>query len=178
MKNSESNFALICKIIFGFFLIYTSATLYTNATQWVFMNSVNLIFHEAGHVIFMLFGRFIYMLGGTLMEIGVPLAVTAHFFIKKEFFATSFGFWWLSISLWSVSVYASDAELQLLPLLGGESSIHDWNYVLGELHILNHAHTVGNIFFTLSLLSFIFFLLYMYFDILSRYKQNSCISET
>jgi hypothetical protein len=36
----------------------------------------------------------------------------------------------------NVSVYAGDSLALQLPLLGGQDSIHDWNYLLSSLNLL------------------------------------------
>ena len=48
-------------------------------------------------------------------------------------------------SLLNVSVYAGDAVLMQLPLLGGDDSIHDWNYLLDQLGLLNHASLISGL---------------------------------
>ncbi len=39
----------------------------------------------------------------------------------------------------------------MLPLLGAEGVIHDWDYILGRLHMLNWGHVVGNLIYTTGL---------------------------
>ncbi|MFN2493444.1 MAG: hypothetical protein ABR501_11245 [Pyrinomonadaceae bacterium] len=43
----------------------------------------------------------------------------------------------------NVSVYAGDAVALQLPLLGGEGSMHDWNYMLGYLGLLDSTKQIG-----------------------------------
>jgi hypothetical protein len=54
----------------------------------------------------------------------------------------------------NVSVYAADAQAQLLPLLGGNKVYHDWHYLLGELDILQYDAEVGYIIFGIAILIF------------------------
>ncbi len=137
------------------------------------MNNVNLIFHEAGHVIFSFFGHFMHVLGGTLAEIGVPLIIIIHFLMQRQWYSVGFGFWWLSIAFWSISVYASDAQTQILPLLGGDSAGHDWTNILGMLGILRYDLVVGKVFLFLSILAFCIALLLFLFDIKRQYDTET-----
>ncbi|MDQ6652390.1 MAG: hypothetical protein M3Y84_06570 [Acidobacteriota bacterium] len=43
----------------------------------------------------------------------------------------------------NVSVYAGDAVALQLPLLGGEGSIHDWNYMLSSLNLLDSTTQIA-----------------------------------
>ena len=52
----------------------------------------------------------------------------------------------------NISVYVKDARAQVLPLLGGEGVIHDWNYILWSLHMLNWDQVVGKLIYTAGLL--------------------------
>jgi hypothetical protein len=42
-----------------------------------------------------------------------------------------------------VAHYANDAMKMQLPLLGGDNSIHDWNYLLIETGMLRHTNAVA-----------------------------------
>jgi hypothetical protein len=46
---------------------------------------------------------------------------------------------WVGESLLNVSVYAADSVRMQLPLLGGDNSIHDWNYMLDHLGLLRQT---------------------------------------
>jgi hypothetical protein len=50
---------------------------------------------------------------------------------------------WLAQSLFNVSRYAADARAQLLPLVGGEYVLHDWNWMLGRLGLLERDQQVA-----------------------------------
>lgn len=169
----EIPFIIFIKLAFALFLVWSSARLYTNQSEWIFMNSVSLIFHEAGHIIFSFFGHFIHILGGTLAEIGVPLIVIIHFLLQRQWYSVGFGFWWLSIAFWSVSVYASDAQAQILPLLGGDSAGHDWANILGMLGILHYDIVIGKAFLFLSILAFCVALFAFFYDIKEHYTASA-----
>ena len=63
---------------------------------------------------------------------------------------------WVGQNIINVSVYAGDAVAMQLPLLGGDSVIHDWNYLLGTLHVLKWAPEVAGILFALGILAICF----------------------
>lgn len=168
---SNTTFTLILKSLFVLYLIYTSAQIYTKATDWIFIQNANLIFHEAGHVIFSFFGDFMHVLGGTLGEFLIPLIVTLHFFINKNVYSAGFGLWWTSTAFWSISVYARDAQVQLLPLITGNSEHHDWTYILGQLNILHKDQLVGNIFLGISIFFFACALIVFIFDFQKTLKN-------
>jgi hypothetical protein len=170
-------FTLIFKSAFVVLLIYSSAQIYIKKVDWIFIQNANLIFHEAGHVIFSFFGDFIHVLGGTLGEFLVPLIVTVHFLLQKNLYGAGFGLWWTSTAFWSISVYSRDAQVQLLPLITGNSEDHDWTYLLGELGILNKDQVVGNVFFGISIFFFVCALVVFVIDAertLKQIKPKSC----
>ena len=52
---------------------------------------------------------------------------------------------WVGESILNVSVYAGDAVALQLPLLGGQDSIHDWNYLLTSLNLLSSTVLIGGV---------------------------------
>lgn len=116
-----------------------------------FLDRVDLIFHEAGHVIFGIFGEFIGVLGGTLMQLLIPAVITIYFYVTQQTYSAAVTLFWVAQNLFNVSVYVKDARVQALPLLGGEDAIHDWNDILGRLHLLNWDQVVGNVIYAAGL---------------------------
>ena len=139
-------------IILGLYFLHASL----NPEKWIFLDGVNLIFHEAGHVLFMFFGQFLSILGGSLTQILIPMFIFLYFFLQKKYVSSSIVLFWLGQSFINVSVYAGDAITQSLPLLGGESVLHDWHYLLSTMGILQHTPLVSGIFFWTGI--FIYFL--------------------
>ncbi len=126
-----------------------------NRGNYGLIDNVDLVIHEAGHLFFRFFGKFIYTLGGTLMQIIIP-SIIAWFFFRNEYrTGVQVGLLWLGQNFINISVYAADARTQKLPLLGGNKVYHDWNYMLGELNLLNADQTVGYIFFGIAITIFI-----------------------
>ncbi len=120
-------------------------------TEWHFIDSVDLIFHEAGHVIFSFFGEFIHILMGSGFQILLPLAIALYFFYKKQKISGSLTLFWVGVNLLNVSLYAGDAIAMQLPLLGGDSVIHDWNALLTMTDLLKYTYTIAHIFYYLGL---------------------------
>lgn len=122
-------------------------------TEWHFIDSINLIFHEAGHTIFSFFGEFIHVLMGSGFQLLLPLGITFYFFYHKQYFSAALCLFWVGQNLLNISVYAGDALQMQLDLLGGDSSIHDWNYLLGEMGLLFHADNVASVIHALGIIT-------------------------
>ena len=142
----------ILKLLFALLLALSALQQLLHHQTWWFIQNVNLIFHEAGHLIFGIFGSFIGLIGGSLMEILVPTIATIHFYLQRHYASAAFGVWWLSTACLSVSIYASDAQERLLPLLGGDAVLHDWFHILLQLNLLQHDDLVGYFFWLAGLL--------------------------
>jgi hypothetical protein len=105
--------------------------------QWHFIDGVNLIIHEAGHFIFSFFGEFIMIAGGSLFQVIMPALFVGYFRYNGKYYSAALVLFWVGESILNVSVYAGDAVALQLPLLGGQDSVHDWNYLLGKLNLLS-----------------------------------------
>jgi len=126
-----------------------------NRGEYGLLDNIDLVIHEAGHFFFSLFGKFIYTLGGTLMQIILPSIIAAFFFRNNYRTGVQFGLLWLGQNFINISVYAADARAQKLPLLGGKKVYHDWNYLLGELGLLNSDYIAGYIFLGIAVVIFL-----------------------
>jgi hypothetical protein len=120
------------------------------AQEWHFIDTVNLIFHEAGHTIFSFFGEFIHVLMGSGFQALLPLSIALYFFYTGQRLSGAVCLMWVGQNLINVSIYAGDAIVQQLPLLGGDSVIHDWNYLLTSLHMLRWTSDVATTLYTLG----------------------------
>ncbi|MFI5236843.1 MAG: hypothetical protein ACHQLA_02775 [Ignavibacteriales bacterium] len=126
-----------------------------NRGEYGLLDNIDLVIHEAGHFLFSLFGKFIFTLGGTLMQIILPSVIAAFFFRNNYRTGVQFSLLWLGQNLINISVYAADARARKIPLLGGNKVYHDWNYLLGELGILEQDYIAGYIFLGLAIIIFI-----------------------
>ncbi len=83
------------------------------------------------------FGELLMIAGGSLFQVIVPAVFAGYFYRNKHFYSAALVTFWIGESLLNVAVYAGDAVAMQLPLLGGEDSIHDWNYLLEHLNLLS-----------------------------------------
>jgi hypothetical protein len=113
--------------------------------QWHFIDGVNLLMHEAGHVIFMPFGEFISIAGGSLFQLIVPAAFVTYFIRRGQLYSAALVLFWFGQSMLNVAVYAGDALAMELPLIGGEGALHDWNYMLDRLGMLQSTPVVSGL---------------------------------
>ena len=127
--------------------------LYCASTPAVFhfIDYSNLIFHEAGHSLFIFFGDFVHIAMGSGFQVLLPFALGSYFFIHKQNLSAAFCLMWCGESLTNVSVYAGDAIAMQLPLLGGDSVIHDWNYLLTSTTLLSHTSLIASSIYTLGI---------------------------
>lgn len=114
-------------------------------SQWRFLDGVDLIMHEAGHVILLPLGHFMHMIGGGLFQLIVPSAFVVHFYRNKNQYSAALVLYWVGQNFLNISVYAGDAIRMKLPLLGGSDSIHDWNFLLITLGMLEYTPWVAGI---------------------------------
>ena len=124
-----------------------------NPATFRWLDLVNLVFHEAGHLVFGFFGEFFGILGGSLMQVLIPGVVTGYFLLYGQRWSGMVTLFWVSESLFSVSVYVKDARAQALPLLGGDDAIHDWHWLLSRLGILPWDQVVGAAIYAMGLVA-------------------------
>ncbi len=122
-------------------IYFSGCIFYPN--DWRFIDGVNLLIHEAGHLIFMFLGEFASIAGGTVLQILIPAIFAIYFFLNGQKFSGALVMFWLGQSFINISVYAADAQMMNLPLLGGDNVIHDWNYMLSRLGMLSSATTIS-----------------------------------
>jgi hypothetical protein len=126
-----------------------------NRGHYGLIDNADLVIHEAGHLFFMFFGKYIYTLGGSLMQVILP-SIIFYYFLKNGYrTGMQFSLLWLGQNFINISVYAADAQAQILPLLGGNKVYHDWHYLLGEIGLLRYDAEVGYVIFGIAILIFI-----------------------
>jgi len=120
------------------YLAYAGWRHYADSEYGSIFSGITLAIHELGHVIFGPFGEWIGVAGGSITQLAAPAAVALIMLRQRDYFGVAVGGAWLSMSLSNLSVYIGDARAEELPLvsLGGGDVIHDWNYLLGSLHLL------------------------------------------
>lgn len=113
--------------------------------SWHLINGANLSIHEGGHVLASLFGEFAHMIGGSVLQILLPLIFAIYFLKRENKVAFYLMLVWAGQNVVNVGVYASDAVLMELPLVGGENALHDWHYILLSLHLLQYTPIIGTV---------------------------------
>ena len=83
--------------------------------------------------------------GGSLFQVIMPALFVGYFCYQRNFYSASLVLFWVGESILNVSVYAGDAATLQLPLLGGEGSLHDWNYLLTNLNLLSATTQVAGV---------------------------------
>lgn len=123
--------------------------------DYTFLDSADLIIHEAGHFFFHFFGFFVGLAGGTLMQILLPSLLVWHFARNDYLPGTQLCLFWLGHNFINISVYAADARTRQLPLLGGDSVLHDWGTMLSMLNMLEYDQIIGWTYVGLAVLAFV-----------------------
>ncbi len=106
---------------------------------------ITLAFHELGHVIFSGLGKTWMLLGGNILQLVIPTAAAVYLLLRQhDWFGVSVCGGWLATSLFELASYIDDANRLNLPLVGlGEDVLHDWETLLTDAHLLNHAQTLA-----------------------------------
>lgn len=166
MMNAENKTKPVIAILASTYFIYYLFTY----TDWHFIDSVNLIIHEAGHPLFMFFGTFMNILGGSLLQVLFPCLCVIYFYRRMEYFSASLLLFWVGQNIVNVSVYASDALAMNLPLLGGDSVVHDWNALLSMTGLLGYTRAIGSGFLTIGVATM---LCAIYFSLTNSFSKKS-----
>lgn len=159
---------LLVLLVSAYFIYYINTY-----TEWHFLDSVNLIFHEAGHTIFFFLGNFFRVLAGSWFQISLPLFISIYFFWNQQNISGSICLMWVGQNMISVSIYVKDAILMQLPLLGGDSVIHDWNFILNELGILHLAPSIASIFYYAGIVAIMIGILSAVYFAMQNYEKES-----
>jgi hypothetical protein len=132
-NNASKNIPkLIVAIVASLYFLWCAYDPY----QWHLIDGVNLVIHEAGHLIFSPFGEFMMIAGGSLFQVIMPALFVGYFWYNHKYYSAAIVLFWVGESILNVSVYAGDSLALELPLLGGQDSVHDWNYLLSSLNLL------------------------------------------
>jgi hypothetical protein len=115
-----------------------------------FLHLIFLFIHEGGHAIFRPFGDTIYFLGGSIMQVLAPAAWIAAALHERSKLAAP-ALFFTGYSLVDVSVYIKDAEMRVLPLIGGHKTRHDWWTVLSKYDALDLGRPLGETVFWLGM---------------------------
>src|SRR5580700_8738884 len=96
--------------------------------------------HEGGHLLFGWFGSMWLMVaGGTLMQLGVPLALAVYFVFRRQIPGTVFCAFFFFEQFLPIATYMADARSQVLTLVtvgDSDTVIHDWFYLFSSVGVL------------------------------------------
>jgi hypothetical protein len=125
-----------------------------NATSGAlrFIHGIDLVIHEAGHTFALILPRFFYILGGSALQVLLPAVCALTFLHQRQIASFAVALFWTGESITDVAIYMADAKRQALPLLGGDGTVHDWNYLLGQLHLLGWAPSLARLTFGVGIL--------------------------
>ncbi len=114
-----------------------------------FLDLVDLPIHEFGHILFSPFGQFVSVAGGSLFQVIMPAIFVVYFIRNEKYYSASIVLFWVGQSILNVYVYAQDAVVMQIVLLGGltgsEGGFHDWNYLLTETGLIGSTKTVAGL---------------------------------
>jgi hypothetical protein len=114
-----------------------------------FLDLVDLPIHEFGHILFSPFGQFVSVAGGSLFQVIMPAVFVGYFVWNEKYYSASIVLFWVGQSILNVFVYAQDAVVMQIVLLGGltgsEGSFHDWNYLLTQTGLINSTKPVAGL---------------------------------
>lgn len=120
------------------------------------LGPLNLGIHELGHLIFSFLGQTFAVAAGTLFQLFVPVFAVFNFYRQSDFFAIALSFGWLSTNFFSVATYVADARRLELPLVtpfGGDDVVHDWEFLLSKMNILQYDTVLAGILRTAAVIS-------------------------
>jgi len=141
--NSYFQIAAILGLLFLSFKLLSIGVM----DSFYLLHSINLIFHEAGHTIFSIFGEFVGFLGGALGQLLIPLIVLFAFLRQGQIFSALLMLWWFGENFIDIAPYIGDAQIQIMPLIGGQ---HDFAYIIGRLDMIRYDILFERIFMTIG----------------------------
>jgi hypothetical protein len=137
------------KLIFAGLLTLYFIWIALTPMEGSFLDLVDLPIHETGHLLFRPFGEFMMIAGGSLFQITVPAIFFGYFVWHLKYYSAAIVLFWVGQSLINVYIYAADAQVMQLVLLGGltgsEGSFHDWNFMLSSLGLLSSTSLIAGL---------------------------------
>jgi hypothetical protein len=160
-------FTKILKSLLLLLLIVLSYKIYGGENFYLLQNA-NLTFHEAGHTLLMFFGNFLHVLGGSFGQIFFPVIFAFYFITRQDYFSFSVMIWWLGENITEIGIYMADARIQILPLLGGDKSGHDWTFLFTKTGLLSYDVVIGNFTWWIGIIVMILSMAYGGYSILKK----------
>ena len=147
-------------VLLGYFVLLFFKYVRNPDYQSIF-KPLNLGVHELGHTVLIpvammgSLGEFLEILGGSAAQTVAPLVGIAMFYRQRDFFGIAVALGWLATNLFEVATYVADARTMALVLVSpfGADAVHDWNYILGRLGLLEMDSALAAIIRALAFLS-------------------------
>ncbi|HET7433439.1 MAG TPA: hypothetical protein VFN10_01865 [Thermoanaerobaculia bacterium] len=127
------------------YLVYAEIRFLRDPLSGTIFSGITLAFHEMGHIVFGFAGHFIGSFMGSGMQLLIPVVVVILFLRQGDYFGMAVGGFWLSFAMFELANYIGDAREQELPLVSYSAGDpeHDWNYLLGTMHLLAADKTLA-----------------------------------
>ena len=110
-------------------------------------SGLTLGIHELGHVVLGPLGDWAGMAGGSLFQVAAPLVAALLLHRQGDPVGACVGLVWLGTALVEMGSYVGDARARVLDLVSpfaGEP-IHDWEWMLAKLGLLQHDTLLGEL---------------------------------
>lgn len=133
-----ARWALIGWLVFYALFLFQAAR---GSDPFLMIDLVFVPIHEGGHLLFRFFGQWLSVAGGTFLQLFTPFALAVYFMFRRQPQGAAFCAFFLFEQFLPIATYMADARAQQLPLLtvgDSEYVIHDWNYLLGSMGVLQH----------------------------------------
>lgn len=147
------------------------------APLWPFFDVFWVPVHEGGHALFGWIGETPGVAGGTLLPLLAAGGLLAHFALRGHTTGTAFCAFFLFENLAGVSIYMADARavaLDYVTLGDGVNFIHDWQFMLSKLGVLQHDTKIAAVVRAISwlgMLATVAWLAWMHFKTKDRVKK-------
>jgi hypothetical protein len=115
--------------------------------------------------------------GGSALQVIVPAVCAGYFLLHRQMASFAVALFWTGESIADVPVYMADARARALPLLGGDGVIHDWNYLLDAVGLLNLAGALATLTFGVEVLTILAALGLLMVDLLGAWNRASAASQ-
>ncbi|HEY3333473.1 MAG TPA: hypothetical protein VGK19_25805 [Capsulimonadaceae bacterium] len=107
---------------------------------------LTMVIHELGHAVTGWAPEGVCVASGSVFQVLAPLYIFFSFLKQREYFGLSFALFWLASSLYGMAVYIGDSrvlQLDLVSLSHSGEVIHDWNYMLDAVGMLQYDLAIG-----------------------------------
>ena len=138
------------------FFVYVLVRHLSDPLYTSILGPLNLGIHELGHLIFGFMGEAMAVAGGTLLQLLVPMFAVFNFYRQDDFLSIALSLGWLSTNFFNIATYVADARRLELPLVtpfGGDNVIHDWEYLLSKMNMLEYDTVIADIIRVLAVIS-------------------------